>query len=79
MVINSDGLVLTNNHVIEDSTAIRVTVAATGRTYQARVIGYDKTGDIALIQLQNAVVAGAKAERGPGHRGGETALPGPCP
>ena len=24
-------------------------------------------------------VAGAKAERGPGHRGGETALPGPCP
>ncbi len=54
MVINSGGLVLTNNHVIEDSTAIRVTVPATGRTYQARVIGYDQTGDIALIQLQNA-------------------------
>src|SRR5580704_11218206 len=54
MVINSDGLVLTNNHVIEDSTAITATVAATGKTYQARVIGYDKTGDIALIQLQNA-------------------------
>jgi S1-C subfamily serine protease len=54
MVINSDGLVLTNNHVIEDSTAIKVTVVATGRTYQARVIGYDKTGDVALIQLQNA-------------------------
>lgn len=54
MVINSGGLVLTNNHVIEDSTAIGVTVAATGKTYQARVIGYDKTGDIALIQLQNA-------------------------
>jgi S1-C subfamily serine protease len=53
-VINSSGLVLTNNHVIEDSTAIRVTVPATGRTYQARVIGYDQTGDIALIQLQNA-------------------------
>jgi S1-C subfamily serine protease len=54
MVINSDGLVLTNNHVIEDSTSITATVPATGRTYQARVLGYDKTGDIALIQLQGA-------------------------
>ena len=54
MVINGDGLVLTNNHVIEDSTRITATVISTGKTYQARVVGYDKTGDIALIQLQNA-------------------------
>jgi S1-C subfamily serine protease len=54
MVINSDGLVLTNNHVIEDSTKIAVTVASTGKTYTATVIGYDKTGDVALIQLQHA-------------------------
>jgi S1-C subfamily serine protease len=54
MVINPDGLVLTNNHVIEDSTKITATVATTGKTYQATVIGYDKTGDVALIQLQNA-------------------------
>ena len=45
---------LTNNHVIDDSTKITATVAATGRTYPATVVGYDKTGDIALIQLQNA-------------------------
>ena len=54
MVINADGLVLTNNHVIDDSTEITAIVAATGRTYPATVVGYDKTGDIALIQLQNA-------------------------
>jgi S1-C subfamily serine protease len=54
MVINAGGLVLTNNHVIEDSTSITVTVATTGKTYRARVLGYDKTGDIALIQLQDA-------------------------
>jgi S1-C subfamily serine protease len=54
MVINSDGLVLTNNHVIEGSTRITATVVTTGRTYQAKVIGYDVTGDIALIQLQGA-------------------------
>jgi S1-C subfamily serine protease len=54
MVINADGLVLTNNHVIEGSTKITATVASTGKTYTAMVVGYDKTGDVALIQLQNA-------------------------
>ena len=54
MVINADGLVLTNNHVINDSTKITATVPATGTTYTATVVGYDETGDIALIQLRNA-------------------------
>jgi S1-C subfamily serine protease len=54
MVINADGLVLTNNHVIEGSTKISVTVVSTDRTYLATVVGYDKTGDVALIQLQHA-------------------------
>lgn len=54
MVINADGLVLTNNHVIDASTKITATVASTGTTYTATVVGYDKTGDIALIQLQHA-------------------------
>src|ERR1700750_1355878 len=54
MVINADkGLVLTNNHVIENSPKSSATVAATGKNFQARVVGYDVTGDIALIQLQN--------------------------
>ena len=54
VVLNSTGLVLTNNHVIQDSTSITATVPSTGKTYSAHVLGYDKTGDIALIQLQNA-------------------------
>jgi S1-C subfamily serine protease len=54
MVINSDGLVLTNNHVIENSTMITATVATTGKTYPATVIGYDETADVALIRLQGA-------------------------
>jgi S1-C subfamily serine protease len=53
MVINSDGLVLTNNHVIEDSTSITAQ-AANGHQYRAKVLGYDVTGDIALIQLEGA-------------------------
>ena len=54
MVINQDGLVLTNNHVIEDSTSITATDLANGRRYTAKIIGYDVTGDVALIKLQNA-------------------------
>jgi len=54
MVINAaEGLVLTNNHVIENATKITATVASTGQTFPAKVVGYDVTGDIALIQLQN--------------------------
>jgi S1-C subfamily serine protease len=54
MVINPDGVVLTNNHVIEDSTSISVTDEGNGHTYQAKVVGYDETGDIAVLKLQGA-------------------------
>jgi S1-C subfamily serine protease len=54
MVINSDGLVLTNNHVIEGSTKITARVVATGQTYPVTVVGYDKTQDVALVQLTGA-------------------------
>jgi S1-C subfamily serine protease len=54
MVISSDGLVLTNNHVIEGSTSVKATDMGNGKTYTAKVLGYDLTGDIAVIQLQNA-------------------------
>jgi S1-C subfamily serine protease len=53
MVINAaEGLVLTNNHVIENATNITAT-AASGKTFKATVVGYDVTGDIALIRLQD--------------------------
>jgi S1-C subfamily serine protease len=53
MVINAgEGLVLTNNHVIENATKITAT-AASGKTFKATVVGYDVTGDIALIRLQD--------------------------
>ena len=54
MVLNSSGLVLTNNHVIENATKITATSMATGKTYPAKVVGYDVTGDVAEIQLQGA-------------------------
>ena len=54
MVLNSSGIVLTNYHVVEGSTAIKVTVASTGRTYTAKVVGADQKSDIAVLKLSGA-------------------------
>ena len=54
MVLTSKGIVLTNNHVVEGATAISVTDLGNGRTYSAKVVGYDPTADIAVLQLENA-------------------------
>ncbi len=54
MVLSTDGLVLTNNHVINGAKTIRVTLAATGRVFSATVVGYDATHDVALLRLNGA-------------------------
>jgi S1-C subfamily serine protease len=54
MVLTSNGEVLTNNHVIEGATTISVTDIGNGKTYSATVVGYDRTEDVAVIQLKNA-------------------------
>ena len=54
MVISSTGLVLTNNHVIDQSTSVSATLVTSGRTYTAKVIGYNSTNDVALLQLVGA-------------------------
>jgi S1-C subfamily serine protease len=53
-ILTADGEVLTNNHVIEGSSEIEVTIESTGDTYQAIVLGTDKTNDVALLQLVDA-------------------------
>ncbi|HET6825371.1 MAG TPA: trypsin-like peptidase domain-containing protein [Amnibacterium sp.] len=54
IILSSNGEILTNNHVIDGSTAIRVTVESTGKTYRASVVGTDATDDIAVLQLKGA-------------------------
>src|SRR5260370_17996694 len=54
MVISSNGLVLTNNHVITDTTQLYATVVATGQKFSARWLGYDSTDDVAVIKLVGA-------------------------
>ena len=54
MVLTSSGEVLTNNHVIDGATSIKVTDVGNGRTYTAKVVGYDTSHDVAVLQLVGA-------------------------
>ena len=54
IVLTSDGEVLTNNHVIRGSTTVRVVIPQTGRSYTAKVVGYDVADDVALLKLNGA-------------------------
>jgi S1-C subfamily serine protease len=54
IVLTSNGVVLTNNHVVNGATSISVTDVGNQKTYTASVVGYDRTHDIAVLQLHNA-------------------------
>ena len=53
-MLSSNGVILTNNHVIDGATSISVTDVGNNKTYTASVVGYDRTKDIAVLQLHNA-------------------------
>ena len=54
MVLTPNGEVLTNNHVIEGETSVSVTDVGNGKTYGAKVVGYDRSSDVAVLQLVGA-------------------------
>lgn len=54
LVLDSAGDILTNNHVIEGATSIKVTIVSTGKRYTAKVVGTAPTQDIAVIKLVGA-------------------------
>jgi len=50
VVISSDGLIMTNHHVIDNSTQVRV-VFEDGRMYESEIIGSDRLTDIGLLKI----------------------------
>ena len=53
VVITDEGLIMTNHHVIDNSTEVRV-IFEDGRLYEATIIGSDKLTDIGLIKISAA-------------------------
>ena len=50
-ILTEDGYILTNYHVIEGSSAVTVTLFD-GTAYDAQVIGYDESNDIAVLKVE---------------------------
>ena len=50
VVISNDGLIMTNHHVIDNSTEVRV-IFEDGRMYEANIIGSDRLTDIGLVKI----------------------------
>lgn len=49
-IISADGYILTNNHVVEDADAIKVTLSDK-KVYDARLIGRDEKTDLAVLKI----------------------------
>ena len=50
VIISSDGYIVTNNHVVDGADELTVTLTD-NKEYSARIIGADKTTDLALIKI----------------------------
>lgn len=55
IVLTGEGLAITNYHVVEDASDVTVTVADTGESYIASVLGRDSLHDVAVLQIENAL------------------------
>lgn len=52
-IISTDGYILTNYHVVEDADSVTV-ACYDGTTYDAALIGYDESNDIAVLKVEAA-------------------------
>ena len=52
VIISSDGLILTNNHVTEGADRIKVGVGMEGKEYIAKKIGADPGTDLAVLKIE---------------------------
>lgn len=51
VILTADGYIVTNNHVVQDADELTVKLND-NREYKARIIGLDKTTDLALIKIE---------------------------
>jgi S1-C subfamily serine protease len=54
-IISTDGLVVTNYHVIEGANQVSI-ITADEEEHKATVVGYDKTNDVALLRQRALII-----------------------
>jgi 2-alkenal reductase len=73
VIISEDGYVLTNNHVVENTTEVSI-ILADGEELQAEVIGTDVFSDLAVLRAQGELRAVASLGNSDTLRPGETVI-----
>lgn len=73
VIISADGYIVTNNHVIENASALTV-ILNTGTEYKATVVGTDSSTDLAIIKIDAKNLAYAQMGSSSSLRVGETAI-----
>ncbi|MGQ0549212.1 MAG: S1C family serine protease [Armatimonadota bacterium] len=53
VIVRSDGLILTNNHVVQAAQEINVTLLS-GRSLRGRVLGADRFSDVAVVKVDSS-------------------------
>jgi len=51
MIVSSDGLILTNRHVVDDTSASYTVITNNGKSYPAKVVSRDSANDIAFVRI----------------------------
>lgn len=63
MIINTDGYVLTNYHVVQGAQAVKV-ILSSGKTANAKVVNYDANYDVAVVKITDKIDIPAVVELG---------------
>ena len=73
VIISQAGYIITNNHVIEDTTDVSI-ILADGTEYPAEIVGGDGFSDIAILRMEGVVPAVASLGNSDALRPGETVI-----
>lgn len=63
MIINQDGYILTNYHVVQGAQQVKVTLS-NGKQVNAKVVNYDANYDVAVIKITDTIQVPAVVEIG---------------
>lgn len=73
-IVSSDGLILTNKHVVADTSAEYTVVTYDGKKYPAKVLARDPSQDLAIIKIEATGLTAAKIGNSDSIKLGQTAI-----
>ncbi|MEI6479424.1 MAG: trypsin-like peptidase domain-containing protein [bacterium] len=73
-IVSTDGLILTNKHVVSDTKADYTVFTSNGKKYSAKVLARDTTNDIALIKIEATGLKAATLGNSDSIKLGQTAI-----